>query len=82
MVARPRPVCGLDWRLGAAHFAHHLLDADVANNVLNWQWVAGTGMDTRPNRVLNPLRQAVRYDPAGETCAGTCPSWQTSTIRL
>ncbi|WP_307856440.1 deoxyribodipyrimidine photo-lyase [Catenulispora pinistramenti] len=57
---------GIDWRLGAAHFALHLLDADVANNVLNWQWVAGTGMDTRPNRVLNPLRQAARYDPTGE----------------
>jgi deoxyribodipyrimidine photo-lyase len=56
---------GLDWRQGAAHFAHHLLDADIANNVLNWQWVAGTGMDTRPNRVLNPLRQATRYDPTG-----------------
>jgi deoxyribodipyrimidine photo-lyase len=57
---------GVDWRAGAAHFARHLLDADVANNVLNWQWAAGTGLDTRPNRVLNPLRQATRYDPAGE----------------
>ena len=57
---------GIDWRLGAAHFARHLLDADVANNALNWQWVAGTGMDTRPNRVLNPLRQASRYDPTGD----------------
>jgi deoxyribodipyrimidine photo-lyase len=56
----------LDWRLGAAHFAHLLLDADVANNVGNWQWVAGTGNDTRPNRVLNPLRQAHRFDPAGD----------------
>jgi deoxyribodipyrimidine photo-lyase len=42
------------------------LDADVANNTLNWQWVAGTGMDTRPNRVLNPLRQATRYDSTGD----------------
>ena len=55
-----------DWRAGAAHFAHHLLDADVANNQLNWQWVAGTGTDTRPNRVLNPLRQAQRFDAEGE----------------
>lgn len=55
----------IDWRAGAEHFAAHLLDADVANNVLNWQWVAGTGTDTRPNRVLNPLRQAARYDPEG-----------------
>ncbi|HET8605284.1 MAG TPA: deoxyribodipyrimidine photo-lyase [Marmoricola sp.] len=56
----------LDWRLGARHFLDHLLDGDVANNQLNWQWVAGTGADTRPNRVLNPLRQAERFDPEGE----------------
>ena len=56
----------LDWRPGAAHFASLLCDADVANNVGNWQWVAGTGNDTRPNRVLNPLRQARRFDPDGE----------------
>ncbi|MFD8479407.1 cryptochrome/photolyase family protein [Kitasatospora sp. NPDC059673] len=55
----------LDWRLGARHFLHHLVDGDVANNQLNWQWVAGTGTDTRPNRVLNPLAQADRYDPEG-----------------
>lgn len=56
----------LDWRAGAAHFFRWLLDGDLANNCLNWQWVAGTGTDTRPNRVLNPLRQAARYDPDGE----------------
>ncbi|GAB3913426.1 deoxyribodipyrimidine photo-lyase [Microlunatus endophyticus] len=53
----------LDWRHGARHFLDHLVDGDLANNNLNWQWVAGTGTDTRPNRVLNPLRQAERYDP-------------------
>jgi deoxyribodipyrimidine photo-lyase len=56
---------GLDWRAGAAHYLEHLLDADLANNSLNWQWVAGTGTDTRPGRVLNPLRQAERFDPDG-----------------
>ncbi|MGW5454803.1 cryptochrome/photolyase family protein [Nocardia sp. NPDC003979] len=55
----------LDWRIGAAHFLHWLVDADLANNQLNWQWAAGTGTDTRPNRVLNPLRQADRHDPEG-----------------
>ncbi len=55
----------LDWRAGARHFLDHLADGDIANNQLNWQWVAGTGTDTRPNRVLNPLRQAERYDPTG-----------------
>ena len=43
-----------------------LVDADVANNQLNWQWMAGTGTDTRPNRVLNPIRQGHRYDPDGD----------------
>jgi len=56
----------LDWRLGADHFAGLLADADLANNVGNWQWVAGTGNDTRPNQVLNPLRQAQRFDPEGD----------------
>ena len=56
----------IDWRAGAAHFFEHLLDGDIANNCMNWQWVAGTGTDTRPNRVLNPLRQAERFDADGE----------------
>lgn len=32
---------------------------------MNWQWVAGTGTDTRPYRKLNPVRQAVKFDPDG-----------------
>lgn len=56
----------VDWRIGARHFRYWLVDADLADNQLNWQWVAGTGNDTRPNRVLNPLRQADRYDPDGD----------------
>ena len=56
----------LDWRLGAAHFAEHLVDGDVANNVGNWQWVAGTGVDTRPNRGFNVITQAKRRDPNGD----------------
>ena len=56
----------IDWRIGARHFLDLLVDGDVANNQLNWQWVAGTGTDTRPNRVLNPLTQAKRFDPHGD----------------
>lgn len=56
----------LDWRQGARHFWDLLTDGDLANNAGNWQWVAGTGNDTRPNRVLNPLRQAERFDPEGD----------------
>ncbi len=53
------------WREGADHYLRWLTDADVANNSGNWQWMAGTGNDTRPNRVLNPERQAERFDPDG-----------------
>jgi deoxyribodipyrimidine photo-lyase len=56
----------VDWRAGARHFWDLLSDGEIANNAGNWQWVAGTGNDTRPNRVLNPLRQAERFDPDGE----------------
>jgi deoxyribodipyrimidine photo-lyase len=55
----------VDWRLGAKHFWDLLVDGEIANNAGNWQWVAGTGNDTRPNRVLNPLAQAHRFDPNG-----------------
>ncbi|MET9625689.1 deoxyribodipyrimidine photo-lyase [Streptomyces sp. NPDC006464] len=55
----------IDWRAGARHFLDLLVDGDVANNQLNWQWMAGTGTDSRPNRVLNPVLQGKRYDPDG-----------------
>jgi deoxyribodipyrimidine photo-lyase len=55
----------VDWRPGAWHFWDLLTDGEIANNAGNWQWVAGTGNDTRPNRVLNPVRQAQRFDPEG-----------------
>lgn len=54
---------GQDWRFGATTFFHQLLDGDIANNCMNWQWVAGTGLDTRPARRLSPIRQAERFDP-------------------
>jgi deoxyribodipyrimidine photo-lyase len=56
----------IDWRLGAAHFWELLVDGEIANNTGNWQWIAGTGNDTRPNRVLNPIAQAKRHDPDGD----------------
>jgi deoxyribodipyrimidine photo-lyase len=56
---------GIDWREGARVFSDLLVDADVANNVGNWQWVAGTGANQRPNRILSPLAQARRFDPDG-----------------
>ncbi len=68
---------GIDWRLGAAHFLELLVDGDLANNSGNWQWVAGTGNDTRPNRVLNPMRQARRFDPSGDYVRRYLPELET-----
>jgi deoxyribodipyrimidine photo-lyase len=56
----------LDWRAGADWYMRWLIDADTANNYGNWQWVAGTGNDSRPYRRFNPIRQARRYDPRGD----------------
>jgi deoxyribodipyrimidine photo-lyase len=53
----------VDWRIGAWHFMDWLVDGDLANNFAGWQWTAGTGTDSRPNRVLNPLSQSRRFDP-------------------
>jgi deoxyribodipyrimidine photo-lyase len=55
----------LDWRLGAQHFVDLLVDGDVASNTMNWQWVAGTGTDSRFNRQYNVTLQAQRHDPHG-----------------
>lgn len=57
---------GIDWRTGARHFYDLLLDGDVAQNAGNWQWVAGTGTDSRPNRVFNPAAQARKLAGADE----------------
>jgi len=55
----------IDWRHGARFFMRHLADGDLANNFAQWQWTAGTGTDSRPNRMFNPVIQGERYDPEG-----------------
>jgi deoxyribodipyrimidine photo-lyase len=55
----------VDWRHGVRWFFRWLLDGDIPNNSGNWQWVAGTGNDSRPYRRFNPIRQARRFDPEG-----------------
>ncbi len=56
----------LDWRLGEAWFRDTLVDADLANNVANWQWVAGCGADAAPYfRIFNPIGQGEKFDPDG-----------------
>ena len=56
----------IDWREGAKWFWDTLVDADLANNTLNWQWVAGCGADAAPYfRIFNPVLQSRKFDPDG-----------------
>ncbi len=56
----------LPWQSGAAWFWDALVDADLANNTLGWQWVAGCGADAAPYfRIFNPVTQGERFDPGG-----------------
>jgi deoxyribodipyrimidine photo-lyase len=57
----------VDWRIGERWFRRLLVDADIAQNAGNWQWVAGTGPDAAPYfRVFNPVLQSNKFDPCGE----------------
>lgn len=54
----------IDWRLGEAWFAKHLLDFDLASNNGGWQWAAGSGVDAAPYfRIFNPYLQTAKFDP-------------------
>jgi deoxyribodipyrimidine photo-lyase len=57
---------GIHWREGECWFWDTLVDADLANNAANWQWVAGCGADAAPFfRIFNPVLQGERFDPDG-----------------
>ncbi len=54
------------WQDGARWFWDTLVDADLANNSLGWQWTAGCGADAAPFfRIFNPVLQGRKFDPDG-----------------
>ncbi len=54
----------ISWQQGARWFWDTLVDADLASNSFNWQWVAGCGLDAAPYfRIFNPIRQSEKFDP-------------------
>lgn len=56
----------LPWQAGATWFMETLVDADLADNALGWQWVAGCGVDASPFfRIFNPVLQSRKFDPDG-----------------
>lgn len=56
----------INWQWGEGYFAEKLLDFELASNVGNWQWAAGTGCDAAPYfRVFNPEIQLQKFDEKG-----------------
>jgi deoxyribodipyrimidine photo-lyase len=69
----------VEWRIGEAFFAKHLLDFEQASNVGNWQWAAGTGCDAAPFfRIFNPEEQQKRFDPDFRYIRRWVPEYGTS----
>jgi deoxyribodipyrimidine photo-lyase len=67
----------IPWQEGARWFWDTLVDADLANNTLGWQWTAGCGADAAPYfRIFNPVRQGERFDPDGSYVRRWVPELQ------
>lgn len=68
----------IDWRWGEAYFAEKLLDFEMASNVGNWQWIAGSGVDATPYfRIFNPTTQIKDYDKDLEYIKKWIPEYET-----
>jgi deoxyribodipyrimidine photo-lyase len=66
------------WQAGAKWFWDTLVDADLANNTMGWQWTAGSGADAAPFfRIFNPVRQGERFDPSGDYVRKWVPELET-----
>jgi len=64
----------LSWQEGARWFWDTLVDADLAQNTLGWQWSAGCGADAAPYfRIFNPVSQGGKFDPQGDYIRRWCP---------
>tara|TARA_Y100000590_G_scaffold436212_1_gene556519 strand:- start:7659 stop:9077 length:1419 start_codon:yes stop_codon:yes gene_type:complete len=56
----------INWIEGEKHFRNCLVDFNEANNVAQWQWVAGCGADAAPYfRIFNPILQGIKFDKDG-----------------
>ena len=55
----------IDWRRGSEWFWDTLVDADLGNNSLGWQWIMGSGVDSSPfNRIFAPVTQSAKFETA------------------
>lgn len=70
----------IDWRWGEAYFAEKLHDYEMASNIGNWQWVAGSGVDAAPYfRIFNPTTQIEKFDKELKYISKWVPEFQELT---
>ncbi len=70
----------IDWRWGEAYFAEKLHDYEMASNIGNWQWVAGSGVDAAPYfRIFNPTTQIQKFDKQLDYIKTWVPDFQELT---
>ena len=64
----------IPWQAGARWFWDTLVDADLPNNSMGWQWISGCGADAAPYfRIFNPVSQGEKFDPSGNYVRRWCP---------
>lgn len=72
----------IHWKEGEKWFWYTLLDADLASNSGNWQWVSGCGTDAAPYfRIFNPSLQSEKFDPDGVYIKKWCPELKDLPVK-
>ena len=73
----------MHWLEGARWFWDTLVDANLPNNTMGWQWAAGSGADAQPFfRIFNPMNQGKKFDPKGEYVRTWLPELQQVPTKL
>ncbi len=68
----------IDWRRGEGWFWDTLLDADLGANCMNWQYVAGSGVDAPVfSRIMAPYIQSPKFE-----CADYIRRWVPELAHL
>ncbi|MEM8640088.1 MAG: FAD-binding domain-containing protein [Cyanobacteria bacterium P01_G01_bin.54] len=71
----------IDWRWGERYFMQTLVDGDLSANNGGWQWSASSGMDPKPLRIFNPVRQAQKFDAEAQYLRAWLPELSSFETR-
>ncbi|MBX2837337.1 MAG: DNA photolyase family protein [Gammaproteobacteria bacterium] len=73
----------IPWQRGERWFRDTLVDADMASNVMGWQWCSGSGADAAPFfRIFNPVLQGEKFDQQGDYVKRWVPELEGVTAKF